>query len=44
MRDQGEVSPEVVRRVTRDLDLEESRLEDSKAPQPATKRILEAFV
>jgi Na+/H+ antiporter len=28
MRDQGEVSPEVVRRVIRDLDLEESRLDD----------------
>jgi CPA1 family monovalent cation:H+ antiporter len=28
MRDQGEVSPEVMRRVMRDLDLEESRLDD----------------
>ena len=28
LRDQGEVSPEVMRRVMRDLDLEESRLDD----------------
>jgi CPA1 family monovalent cation:H+ antiporter len=27
-RDRGEVSPEVMRRVMRDLDLEESRLEN----------------